>query len=145
MRTEQFTQWVSLVANLGVLVGLVFLVIEISQTNSLMESEERYNRAVIALSGPDLLIENPLLVTAIRKRNNSEELSEDERILLNAYYSGNFIAWQWSWEELDESDMPIVAYLDQLEREDVYVQWQTQKIFLKPEFVAFIEEKMVAD
>lgn len=142
MNTENIKNWASLLANVGVLTGLVFLIIEINQTNSLMRSEERYNRLEIALSGPDLIVQNPHLITALRKRDNEEELTEDERYLLNSFYVGNFIAWQWSWEELDSADLPIESFLNQLSIDDVRAQWEKRKALLKPSFTNFMEERL---
>ena len=142
MNTENVSHWASLIANIGVLVGLIFLVVEVNQTNSLMQSAERYNRVLLALAGPDLAVENPHLITALRKRDKEEELSEDESYLLDAYYGGNFISWQWSWEELDIEDLPLDSFLNQLGIEDVRASWENRKAFLKPAYMNFMEEQL---
>lgn len=142
MNAEKISHWVSLIANLGVLVGIIFLIIEINQTNSLMQSEERYNRVLLALAGPDLVVENPHLATALRKRNSGEELSADESQILDAYWTGNFISWQWSWEELDSSDLPVTLFTNSLSKDDVRVSWERQREFLKPGFVKFMEDRL---
>lgn len=142
MNTKNISHWVSLLANLGVLIGIFFLIVEISQTNSLMESEERYNRVLLALAGPDLVVENPHLATALRKRNSGEELSADETQILDAYWTGNFISWQWSWEELESSDLPVTLFSSALKKEDVRASWERQREFLKPDFVKFMEDRL---
>lgn len=41
MKFEELNQWLSLVANLGVLVGIIFLAVELNQNTSMMRAQTR--------------------------------------------------------------------------------------------------------
>ena len=44
MKTGTINQWVTLGANIGVLLGILLLAYELNQNNQLMEAEARFNQ-----------------------------------------------------------------------------------------------------
>ena len=53
MRLKRLNEWLALLANLGVIAGIVFLAIEVNQNNLLMKSQTRSD---IAQSITDVLL-----------------------------------------------------------------------------------------
>ena len=72
-----------MIANIGVIPGIVFLAIELQQTNDLMESERKYNPFQVILNGNSPYLDNPALIEARRKADTGEELSENEESALS--------------------------------------------------------------
>ena len=82
MDFDKLNKWLSLIANFGVLVGLIFLIVEIQQSNSIANREAT---SEIASMGSDLnakVIENPdfaLLRSMLRNSDPDLSPSEEEQ------------------------------------------------------------------
>lgn len=68
-------QWLSLLANLGVLVGLIFLIIELNQTNRIAIYSAESGRGTQFLDMNTVRIENPEIIAYLVKaaRNSKKE------------------------------------------------------------------------
>jgi hypothetical protein len=64
---DRINKWLTFVSNIGVVVGLAFLAIEISQTNTLMEASAYQQRSSDLLSMSNLVIESDVLSGALSK------------------------------------------------------------------------------
>lgn len=81
MKTEKINQWLSLAANFGVIVGLVFLVVELHQANVIAEGEARDRNAEAIFQIAQAISESEeLLKLSVKLRKPDPELSplEDE-------------------------------------------------------------------
>lgn len=78
MGTESRGRWVTVVANLSVLVGLLLLVVELKQNHDLMRAQIRHELSTVLVEQQLAVALNPQLVNAIRRSNAGEELSPDE-------------------------------------------------------------------
>jgi hypothetical protein len=86
------TAWMEVLANLGVLVGIVFLTLEVSQ-NTLATKSQASLAVQMAIS--DRIAEatnNPALFDAIAKSYADEELSEKDKLLFSFYLHANLTA-----------------------------------------------------
>lgn len=96
MNIERVNYWIALTANIGVLAGVIFLALQIQQSNriaTITAANEVYsNYAAVQ----QLYIENPHiveLVAEIRHIDDPKDIGEIERDLLEAYFKRLFNAW----------------------------------------------------
>ena len=85
MGIDKWEKWVSIATNVGVLVGIVLLVIELQQNNDQLAAQARY--AQFENQSYDfnrVIFENADLATIVTKSENQEPLSEVEERVLNS-------------------------------------------------------------
>lgn len=92
LNTNLLNRWITLAANVGVLVGIIFLALEISQSNriatSATESDIRERWSNIGNS----IIENPEFgVTWVKLQNTDPELSKVERSQILSYARNHWL------------------------------------------------------
>ena len=149
METDRLTRWLTLGANLGVLIGLLLLVGEIRQTNNIAKAE-----AVNALTQNYLTIlqmqRDPRHIAALdRSEVGWEQLTTEEQILLSsvgaaifkifetAYYQRKFGVYE------DEQLASDVSMLDvSLETPWLRRQWQSTADMHSEEFRGFVNERL---
>lgn len=76
MKLDQINQWLTLLANVGVLVGLFFLVAELNQSNRIAVYSAESNRTSQFLYMNTTRIENPEIIVKLMNRN--PEFSDTE-------------------------------------------------------------------
>ena len=109
MKTFELDKAFSILANVGVIVGIVFLVIELRQNNELIAQDARLNRASMVKETWRTLVDHPGLVGLLIKDRNNEPLTEREELLLNAFWMDTFLAVQWQYQEqLGETMLPAM-------------------------------------
>ena len=76
--TENRGRWITVVANLGVLVGLLLLVAELSQNRDLMRAQIRHELSTVIADQQMAGAQSPQLASVLRRAAAGEELSPDE-------------------------------------------------------------------
>ena len=99
MKKLDFAQTVGLLANLGVIAGIVFLGLELRQNNELMSAEARADRRDIARDAALMNLSHPELRRARRKFFDGEELTEDDIDVLNVNNRVGLTNWQYIYLE----------------------------------------------
>jgi len=82
MKLDSLNRWLTLSANLGVLVGIILLVVELDQNRDMMRAQTRNE---IARATQELLTSwatNPGLADIIVRANRSEDLSPSEYFMV---------------------------------------------------------------
>jgi len=102
MKKLDLGQALGILANLGVITGIVFLGIELRQNNELQQAQARVARTDSRQSAFRLLIENPDLRAALE--------GEEDNQLIRSCYHFVFTGWQYSFGEyeagmIDEEDL----------------------------------------
>jgi hypothetical protein len=95
-------QTISILANLGVIAGIVFLVLEIRQNNENLVAQSRYNHATEIGDLFNSFASNRELSAILVKAREGEELSPVDALQLEHVYLRIFTLWQW---EIVESDL----------------------------------------
>jgi len=80
MDTEAVSRWLSIGANFGVLVGIVFLAVEIQQNTEMTRAQITQSRAEAALAMADLTANSDYLPAIMVKARNGEPLTDEEAI-----------------------------------------------------------------
>ena len=94
MNLDNLNKWLTLTANLGVIVGIIFLSIEVSQQNeAIKQSNQIANAQFLAddfayrLEGYDLRLNDTLPDSLHTAVFNPDELEAKDLMLLEAYYT----------------------------------------------------------
>ena len=85
MKNFDYVQLVSLLANVGVVLGLVFLGIELYQSNQMNRTSAWNNLLRTGIEFNDSIAQNPDLAEVLAKSNSNEDLTEAESIRLQAF------------------------------------------------------------
>ena len=106
MNLDNLNKWLSLVANLGVLVGIIFLGLEIQQNTSyLRRGEMNATMDQISVMRMEMLNSN-IADLLVRSREGFEALSPQDRLRLSTYFD------QWTWTSYQIYDREQGGYLD---------------------------------
>ena len=117
MKKLDLGQTITILANLGVIAGIVFLAIEIQQNNQLLRAEAIGTALETRLVRQEIILANDSLVTAHAKNNRGEPLTDEDRIRLNAANYRNMLGRQKDYflyqegiltEELFRANFPIM-------------------------------------
>lgn len=93
-------QSVGLLADFGVLAGIVFLVIEIRQNNSLLAAQASYAQFIVERERRTRLLENRAgLMDICLRASAGEELTQLETFQLDAHWRDVLDSWQWQFRE----------------------------------------------
>ena len=79
MDSDRLNRWITLGANLGVLVGIVLLLIELDQNRDMMRAQTRHQLAMGLVELQITTGTNQQLVELLERADNGEELGGAER------------------------------------------------------------------
>ena len=105
---EKLNQWLTLSANVGIIVGIVFLAFELNQNNRLLESEARLNQADSIRNAWREIYLNPDLALMLAKAYRGESLNELETIQLEAYQRRIILGLLFQYEEFRKGALDTI-------------------------------------
>jgi hypothetical protein len=150
-------QTISILANIGVIAGIVFLAIELRQNNELLAAQARSDRVGLRQGDNALLLENPDFASAVMKSVNGEPLTDQENMLVHRYSDYVLINFQNVYAEMergliDETSIPIEAWRRNFRNEqwnktngrpNLLEHWQAHQFAYDPDFIEWMEENVV--
>ena len=152
MKNLNLGQIIQIAANVGVIAGIVFLVVELQQNNELLEAQtlaERFDRS----SGfAEEIVRNPALAAVIDKVERNEEITGADDVLLRALALRVFRQLEWLYREGTAGRLdlaPTLAIYQQgFKGEGIFrwplgQYWADMDEFFAPDFVQFVEENIV--
>ena len=80
MDSNKINRWLTLGANLGVLVGIILILIELNQNATMMRGQTRNDVSVELIDLMSQVVTNPQLASLIHKVSNGEVLTAEESI-----------------------------------------------------------------
>ncbi len=151
MKKLDLGQTITILANVGVIAGIIFLAIEIRQNNSLLASQASYAQFSVERERRTRFLENRsgLMDITIRARLG-EELTRTEAGQLNAQWRDILDSWQWQFREYQAGRLEIevmsnVADWRALWRLDGGLQ-ETYRVTVDQrdaDFLRFMEENVI--
>lgn len=151
MNFDQLNRWLTLVANIGVIAGIVFLAYELRQNNELMAAEYRATslaqRTTFMEKGTD-----PGIAELFVRISQGERLLPADLGRVELIYEWFLEMWEWTYDESvygvtelpDENELPQwrESYrnfpgLDQY--------WQEKKKFAPPGFRQWMDENIATE
>ena len=149
MRKLDLGQTTAILANVGVIVGLVLLTIELRQNNALLELQSRTSLTERQVSVLDLAVQKPDVIAALYEER--ESLTEQELELIRIVGLRILRGWE---QEYDGVRRGLLLESEQLLRwRAIYNRprlnwgtpeaWEAYKPGFAPEFIQFMEENVV--
>lgn len=93
MNLDSINKWLTLIANMGVLAGVIFLVFELQQNNVIAKAETRSEITRFQLQNRRMF-RDPVYLEISEKRSNSEELTFQEGRWLRSIFTEELKAWE---------------------------------------------------
>jgi hypothetical protein len=153
MSQRNLSEWVHVLANLGVIVGILILVVELRQNNALLELEARAILTENLQDGWTQVSSDPGLADLFIKDRTGGALSEAEELRLNAYWMGMLLRREWQQQHFPEAETGI-AGLQRLFTTygSLRRAWEGSdsasasagKDNFSPEFVRFVESEVLS-
>ena len=148
MKKLNFSQTIGILANLGVIAGIVFLGLELRQNNELLEADAR--RAVLdrRTNSQEIVATNPQLANVLAKAAADEPLTDGEYFQLDAYNRRTLASFEWQFGEYQRGviDLNLGAWRNAFHQEGrptlrrTWVEWRKQA---PADFVEFAEQNIV--
>ena len=140
--------WIGLLANLGVITGLVFLAVELRQNTNMMEAQINQDRTDTALSFQQANYNQEFMPPILVKVENGESLSREEMRRYESYFRGfnrnmDNQLWQYRQGFLGENIPRSVRFAVQGviggSRMSVDL-WEQTKQGYTDDYIAFVDE-----
>jgi len=127
-------------------VGSLLMVFwEIRQNNELMAAEERYNRLSALARVQEPYVANSDISNIFAKDLEGKELSLGERIALGINLDMAARSREWTFNELDFENLPIIYWKRLYSAKPVREHFQRTKLEYDQDFVEFVEQVILAD
>jgi hypothetical protein len=148
MKKIDLGQGLGILANLGVIAGILLLVFELSQNRDMMRAQIRNE---LARSLPDflsLVIDNREFADVMVQANEGEPLSDTDALRVNTYLELSFRYWenvhyQYRQDLYDESEFSrhkdtMAAVIDG--SPSMYSYWCAERLLYSVPFMEFMDE-----
>ena len=145
MKKFDLGQAVSILANLGVIAGIVFLGVELRQNNELMDEQQRFNRLSIS-TGTNTLIAGNRDLAELRAKTAEDVslLTSTDWIQMNAFEMRVLRNWEWTFRELPMSELPVNSWRRVSQRPTWRVIWTDRNDEFDPDFVRWMAEEVLS-
>ena len=148
MNADNVNKWLTLSANFGVVIGLILLIVEISQNTEMMRAQINQSRTDTAISEQQALFNSDYMPAILKKRNGGEQLSEEEMYRYRSHFRSGMRnqdnnLWQYSQGFLGENTPRSIRGFARNViggTELGITTWDSQKYAYTDEFIAFVEE-----
>ena len=94
MKVERLNHWLTLLANFGVLAGIVFLALELQQNTEMMRAQSRADMSRDVGNLLSLHVNDPAYIDAMSRGLRGEELTDIEASQFRRTY--NAMIWHWN-------------------------------------------------
>ena len=158
MKKIDLGQTITILANVGVIAGIIFLGVELQQNNELLKAEAGYNLLQNRLAIRTKIIDQSDLTGLLVKISSGQTLTAAEERESEAYLELNFLQWQWEFQEylagrIDDSNMPTAGWRrlfrgegsGNIPRSMWLAHWGEFKVILAPDFVQWMEQYVISE
>ena len=149
MKKIDLGQTLSILANVGVISGIVFLGYELRQNNQILGAESRYNLLQNRQAVHLMVIQSDDVADLLVKSRSAEELTDTETEQLIWYYGLMLASWDYDYQQfrdglVDEAVLPARQWSRSFREEQrFYDFWQETKEDYSPDFVGWMDENIV--
>ena len=146
MDIDRSNRWITLIANLAVVAGIVFLAYELRQNNKLLEAQARATQSANRLTHNDRLLapENAALIV---KARSGDQLTDDEMFRYERLKHALFVSWESDYLEFREGlieDLPTEAMRRSFNTyAGLLDTWRSRRDFYNEGFVTFVENQVI--
>lgn len=146
------SQTITIIANVGVIAGIIFVAVEVRQNNRLLEAQARYSLRQYRSDIADTIM-TPYILEAAHRYASGENITPAEKSATQMTALKVLELWEWQYGEyvagmLRRDVLPVSAWQlwyhgkgqSPLPIEEL---WSLRKDVLNPAFVRFFEENVV--
>jgi len=142
MNLDSLNKWLMLAANVGVIAGIFFLVVEVNQNNELMLAETRMAATGFATDiYGDIAVNNEIAEILLKDRQH-EELAEVESIRAYGFWMRAMSAWYMAFNLYPEDEL-FQTQTSMKENLDTYpslvTAWEARKNRFSGKFITWVE------
>lgn len=94
MNADKANRWITLGANVGVLIGIILLIVELDQNRDMMRAQTRHDMAVLAIQRNDAAAADPELLDIMQRARAGESLDELENLRYRFRTMATFREWE---------------------------------------------------
>ena len=149
MKKLDFGQTVGLLANLGVIAGIIFLGVELHQNNELMEAEARAARVDRLRATAENVFSDQALADLLVKAGNQEALTESEELRVRSFnlwrlrgLEAYFVEYQAGLNPAPLVDgWNLAFHAEPWSGPSLAESWDEVKSQLDDDFVAWMEDR----
>ncbi len=148
MESNRLNRWLTLGANIGVLVGIILLIVELGQNRDMMRAEIRNELARSLSDFLPSVVNDREFADALVRAGAGEPLTATEELQINAWYDLVFGYWQnvhyqYRQDLYDESEFSrhtdaISAVLG--ENPSMYSYWCKERLHHSVPFMEFMDD-----
>lgn len=148
LNSDNVNKWLTILADTGVVIGLVLLIVEIQQNTEMMRAQINQSRTEAAQSEQQALFNSDYMPAILAKKNNGDELTEEDEQRLRAYLRGfnrnmDNQLWQYNQGLLGENIPRSVrgAVRGVIGGTELTIEiWDEQKYGFTDEYIEFVED-----
>lgn len=139
-------QTIGILANVGVIAGIVFLGIELRQNNELLAFDKSRSQLEVYLTRIDNALENPGLLESVYRHTEGSEPSQEQMDEVRYQLSVYKLIATYEWQFLQSPDRrsrlrsDIQSVFGSLPEESWRDFWARGRMVLDSEFVPFFED-----
>jgi len=141
-------QSLSILANVGVIAGIIFLALELRQNNQFAAAEAQATRYMAAVEAFSITAENGELAEILLKSGTDQPLSPLEARRLGSYWTRTLVLNQWGYKSIPPDEYVPFLEMQKSNHRNHKSYRQTFEIniaFFEPDFVTFMRENVFAE
>jgi hypothetical protein len=150
LKSIDWVQAIGVLADVGVIAGIVFLALQISQGNELLQSEASIVHVEMRSGGIRETGRDREHLETLQKARDGEEASSVELLSLDFHCWSILVNWEWEYAQYEEGSLEILHHPPRLRWRPVvnyYTllrdSWAKHKRTLSPEFVRYMAEQVL--
>ena len=150
MKKIDVGQVVGILANIGVVAGIIFLAIEVGQNNELMRAAARDAQNQRVMNYVEQVYMTPGLAEIIVRARNGAPLTEAEDLILFHRQLRLLRGFEVQYREYMQGAVDSLPqswgkhfYVGQNRNPPLIGVWEEAKTTLRPEFVKYVEENVI--
>ena len=150
MKSNQINKWLTLVANVGVIFGLVLVAFELQQNSELMRVQINQSRADSAMASNEHSFNSDYIPPILAKVRQGDDLNAEETIRFTDYFRAmnrnqDNVLSQYDADMLGENTpRSIITYVCQFidNSEASRAAWKYTKAGYSDRYIAFVEDAL---
>ena len=143
MDMDKLNRWMTLLANVGVIAGIIVLAVEIQQNNEQLEIQVATTLHEIRMDDIGRIAMDEGLATALLKFNRNEKITDVERERLAWVFAVRFRNWEFNYQLGKLNTKTYLAAFGESPRAVEF--WHQYRHFMDPEFVQYIDDNVISE
>jgi UDP-N-acetylglucosamine pyrophosphorylase len=140
-------QTITILANLGVIIGIVLLAVELRQNNELLAAEARRTRAMHMEENYGMLATDSELSSIQYSITSGEELTDFEEFRATMFWLRTLTNLEWAYTEMPPEELETAKSRYRVYFSNNYVlrnAWAQNQFRFSPSFVEWLEKNVVS-